>query len=73
MTLDDFLHFNRIKKSKFASQIGVTHQSVIAYCNGTAIPNRIRMEAICAQTNGQVTPNDFYAIDCGNNTPDQAA
>ncbi len=51
---------SRKRKSSFAAAIGVTPSMVTAYCRHTMWPGKERMIAIMRETNGAVTPEDFF-------------
>lgn len=59
MKLADWLKKTRTPQYRFANRLGVSAGIVSHWCNGTAWPERDRMEAIVRETNGEVSPNDF--------------
>ncbi|MGX5737002.1 3,4-dihydroxy-2-butanone-4-phosphate synthase [Bosea thiooxidans] len=63
MKLDVWLKQNRIARSAFARQVGLSPASVTALCNDqTAWISRESAERIAAATGGAVTPNDFLGL-----------
>ena len=60
MTLKDYLTTNGLKSAEFATDIGVTVQSLYRYANGERIPAPDVMKKISEVTNGAVTANSFY-------------
>ncbi len=59
MKLADYLSRSEIKPSAFAERLGVTRQTLWRYMSGDRRPEWDVLERICAETGGQVTPNDF--------------
>ncbi|MBA9067461.1 transcriptional regulator with XRE-family HTH domain [Methylobacterium sp. RAS18] len=59
MRLADYLHKAEIKPSAFAERLGVTRQTLWRYMSGDRRPEWDVLERICAETEGQVSPNDF--------------
>ncbi|MBB2959883.1 helix-turn-helix transcriptional regulator [Methylobacterium sp. R2-1] len=59
MRLADYLHQAEIKPSAFAERLGVTRQTLWRYMSGDRRPEWDVLERIRAETDGQVTPNDF--------------
>ena len=63
MKLDAFLRRNKIARSAFAKQVGLSPASVTALCNDqSAWISRESAERIAAATGGAVTPNDFLGL-----------
>jgi DNA-binding transcriptional regulator YdaS (Cro superfamily) len=49
-----------MKPTELARQLGVSHTTVIRWCDGTRIPRSEMMDRIRAETGGAVQPNDFF-------------
>ncbi|MBN9458920.1 MAG: 3,4-dihydroxy-2-butanone-4-phosphate synthase [Bosea sp.] len=63
MKLDAWLRQNKIARSAFAKQVGLSPASVTALCNDPAAwISRESAERIAAVTGGSVTPNDFLGL-----------
>jgi 3,4-dihydroxy 2-butanone 4-phosphate synthase/GTP cyclohydrolase II len=63
MKLDIWLTQQKIGRSAFARQVGLSPASVTALCNDqTAWISRESAERIAAATGGSVTPNDFLGL-----------
>jgi 3,4-dihydroxy 2-butanone 4-phosphate synthase/GTP cyclohydrolase II len=63
MKLDAWLTQNKIGRSAFARQVGLSPASVTALCNDqSAWISRESAERIAAATGGGVTPNDFLGL-----------
>ena len=63
MKLVAWLAQNKISRSAFARQVGLSPASVTALCNDeTAWISRESAERIAAATGGSVTPNDFLGL-----------
>lgn len=63
MKLDAYLSRNKIARSAFAKQVGLSPASVTALCNDqSAWISRESAERIAAATGGAVTPNDFLGL-----------
>ncbi|MDR6869757.1 3,4-dihydroxy 2-butanone 4-phosphate synthase/GTP cyclohydrolase II [Bosea sp. BE125] len=63
MKLDVWLQQNKIGRSAFARQVGLSPASVTALCNDqSAWISRESAERIAAATGGSVTPNDFLGL-----------
>jgi len=60
MDLKTYLEANELSISAFANRIGVEHETVRRYLRGERLPTRRVMQVIVRETNGHVTPNDFY-------------
>lgn len=61
MKLADWLKRTRTPQYKFAERLGVSPGIVSHWCNGTAWPEKDRIEAIVRETNGEVSPNDLLS------------
>jgi len=63
MKLDVWIRQNKIARSAFAKQVGLSPASVTALCNDPAAwISRESAERITAATGGAVTPNDFLGL-----------
>lgn len=63
MKLDTWLQQQKIARSAFARQVGLSPASVTALCNDpSAWISRESAERIAAATGGAVTPNDFLGL-----------
>lgn len=63
MKLDVWLRQNKIARSAFAKQVGLSPASVTALCNDPAAwISRESAERMTAATGGAVTPNDFLGL-----------
>jgi hypothetical protein len=60
MKLADFLKNDPRSNAQFAEDIEVPRQTLHRYLKGEHLPTREIMARIVRQTNGAVTPNDFY-------------
>lgn len=61
MKLNDFLPANEISVAEFARRIGVAHEkTVYRYLSGERHPAPEIMKNIFRETDGRVTPLDFY-------------
>jgi hypothetical protein len=60
MTLDQFLSNIGMNRTAFSRVLGVTPKTVHRYCLRDRIPEPRMMQRIYLETNGCVTPNDFY-------------
>jgi len=58
MKLAAYLSTHRISIPAFAAKLGTSRQNVDRWCKGVT-PRRNDMVRILAETQGQVTPNDF--------------
>ena len=68
MKLADWLNLpnqdgTKKRRSKFASDIGVTPTMITAYCDGEMWPGKARMREIERVTEGAVTANDFVHLE----------
>jgi hypothetical protein len=61
MLLRQYLTDHSIPVPDFAASIDVTVQAVHRYIAGNRVPRREVMDRITQATQGNVTPNDFYA------------
>jgi len=71
MRLDTFLSKYGLSPADFAKRIGVSRTSVVRYVNKTRRPDWPVLERIKLETNGLVTPEDFF--DGGAATPPSGA
>ena len=62
MKLDAWLETSGTRDNVFAKRIGVSRVTLFRIKTGRRIPEREVMEKISAETDGAVTPNDFYDI-----------
>lgn len=62
MTLKEWLINNRMETRDFAPLIGRSPEAVRRYIAGERIPDRETMPLIVSQTEGAVTPNDFFNL-----------
>lgn len=62
MQLDYWLWRNRVAKTELAKFLDVRPQTIIAWVNGKAVPNRTQMKKLYWATGGQVLPNDFFPV-----------
>jgi predicted transcriptional regulator len=62
MTLQQYMAARAVSPGKFAKLIGVSRQTVHRYLAGESIPAPPIMRRIYAQTDGQVSANDFYEL-----------
>lgn len=60
MKLADYLHQNGRGEADFAHALGVTTKAVQTWISGDRIPRPTQMQKIIDETNGAVTPNDFF-------------
>jgi 3,4-dihydroxy 2-butanone 4-phosphate synthase/GTP cyclohydrolase II len=63
MKLAEYLESNGIKRSEFASRIGVSGGRVTQLCEDGGWPSREVAERITAETGGAVTADDFLVLD----------
>lgn len=63
MKLKEYLKTNKIKAKEFAEKIGVTPAYVTLIHQGKRWPRVDLMRRISEATDGQVTANDFAAVD----------
>lgn len=61
MTLKDYFKLSRTNASSLAKATGVHVSTITRVVNGS-IPSPKLMQAIFVETNGAVTPNDFYGV-----------
>lgn len=59
MTLDEYLHTNRIKDTRFAQLVGVSSATVGRWRKGEVPGSMETMRKIAEATDGAVMPNDF--------------
>lgn len=62
MTLKDWLAANDVTIAQFAARIERSAEAVRRYVVGDRIPDRDTMPNIVRETDGGVTPNDFFDI-----------
>lgn len=62
MKLQNYLALNAVKQKDFAARIGENQTCVNRYCLGQRIPRPDVMRKIFCETNGAVTPNDFFDL-----------
>jgi len=62
MTLSEFLETTNSTDAAFAAAVGVERTTVLRWRLGTTIPDRDSMAAIIRETEGRVTPNDFFGV-----------
>ena len=60
MLLRDWLHRERLKRIDFAARIGISPSYLTDLCNGVAWPGREVAENILRETDGEVSPVDFF-------------
>lgn len=63
MDLKTYLAENELAVSAFAAAIGVAPQSVHRYMAKERLPRPHVMARIQKETDGRVTPNDFFAAE----------
>ncbi len=59
MKLDEWLYQQRIKRTHFAREIGVSPGYMSQLCTGTSLPSLVMAAKIMIATGGKVTPTDF--------------
>ena len=64
MKLLDYIEKQENTIQKAAEELGFTYEDVRRYCKGIVIPRPDKMKKIIEWSNGEVTANDFYAVDC---------
>jgi post-segregation antitoxin (ccd killing protein) len=62
MKLRGYLSSQRLAAREFSRRIGVSPAAVARYASGRRIPSMPVMHRIVAETEGAVTPNDFYDV-----------
>ena len=62
MKLDSFLASLNYPAREFSRKLGVSPAAVARYASGKRIPSPEIMRRIVTETEGAVTPNDFYDI-----------
>ena len=60
MHIKKFLEKSGTYYSDFAKKVAVTPTSVFRYIKGTRLPDKDTLKKIYKETDGQVTPNDFF-------------
>lgn len=63
MKLAAYLKAQQISDAEFAGRIKVSQATVNRYINAKRIPHREVMSRIVEETDGEVTPNDFFPAD----------
>jgi 3,4-dihydroxy 2-butanone 4-phosphate synthase/GTP cyclohydrolase II len=63
MRLGEYLSERGIKKGDFAREIDVSAGWITALCDGTGWPSRDVAEKIARATSGEVTADDFLALE----------
>lgn len=63
MKLDEWRKSKGLSQPDLAKQLGVTIKTVSSWENGNSIPGRDDMVKIHTLSEGQVEPNDFYALE----------
>lgn len=63
MTLAEYLAAKKITYAAFAERIGAGHaRTVERYAKGQRTPDGDTLRTIFEQTDGEVTPNDFFGV-----------
>lgn len=62
MTLDAYIHRQRLTNAAFAASIGVDQSTIARLRAGAQMPSKVVAEAIYKVTGGEVQPNDFYNV-----------
>lgn len=62
MVLNDYLKEEKLSISKFSRRLGLCEATVNAWKHKGTIPTKELMIKVYKETNGKVTPNDFYGI-----------
>jgi 3,4-dihydroxy 2-butanone 4-phosphate synthase/GTP cyclohydrolase II len=65
MKLSQWLEREKINRSEFARQIGVSPAAVTGWCDGSFWINKDKARRVFEATNGEVTPTDFMQTDGG--------
>lgn len=65
MKLADYLNETNTTVTAFARKIDEAQETVSRYVNGQRIPRPAIMSKIVVETEGRVTPNDFYDLSQG--------
>jgi transcriptional regulator with XRE-family HTH domain len=60
MKLRDYLKSNKISARAFGDLIGVCELSMHRYVTGKRVPTASVMQKVLENTDGAVTPNDFF-------------
>lgn len=61
MTLKEYLKSNHLTPDEFAKIIGLSRGGVLKWMTGERFPRPVVLQKIYEVTNGEVTPNDFWA------------
>ena len=62
MKLRDYLDMRAITQAEFAGRIGISNAEISRILAGLRHPNPNTMRAIMRETDGAVTPNDFFGL-----------
>lgn len=60
MKLRDYLNAHELTMAAFGAKLGVSHATVVRYCNGSRKPSWRVMEKIERVTLGDVVAADFF-------------
>ena len=63
MKLKEYLDAISKRPSQFAEEIGVAHNTVLRWLNGSRTPNPEQMRSVFDATRGTVRPDDFVLGD----------
>lgn len=63
MTLKDWLAENEVSRAEFGRRIERSIEAVRRYETGERVPDKETMSRIFRETDGAVTPNDFFDLD----------
>lgn len=61
MKLNDYLESTGESVTDFAARVGLHKITVYRYLRGIRFPRKVHLGRIFVETDGLVTPNDFYA------------
>ena len=62
MRLKAYLKLNKITNKQFSKELGISPVSLSRYISGERIPEKDIVLKILKQTDGSVSPNDFYYL-----------
>ena len=62
MKFNDFLKEEQISIKRFCDKTGLNQATVTKWKYNGVIPRKPEMQIVYEETNGKVTPNDFYGI-----------
>ena len=62
MRLKEYLKLNKITNKQFSKELGISPVSLSRYISGERIPEKDIVLKILKQTDGSVSPNDFYYL-----------